>query len=64
MLYEVITVLVNRVFPDSPASAGGLRGGDIVIGFHGGRIAGVKEFQKQVAALAPGTPVKMRNNFV
>lgn len=52
-------VLVNRVFPDSPASAGGLRGGDIVIGFHGGRIAGVKEFQKQVAALAPGTQVNM-----
>ncbi len=50
-------VLVNRVFSDSPASAAGLRGGDIVIGFHGARIAGVKEFQKQVATLAPGTPV-------
>ena len=52
-------VLVNRVFPDSPASAGGLRGGDIVIAFHGAKISGVKEFQKQVAALSPGTSVGM-----
>lgn len=52
-------VLVNRVFPDGPASAGGLRGGDIVIAFHGAKISGVKEFQKQVAAVSPGTSVRM-----
>ncbi|GAB4363959.1 MAG: DegQ family serine endoprotease [Deltaproteobacteria bacterium] len=52
-------ILVNRIFPDSPAAAAGLRGGDIVIGFQGARVTGLKEFQKRVAALAPGTPVTL-----
>ena len=52
-------VLVNRVFPDSPASAGGLRGGDIVIAFNGASVKGVKEFQKQVASASPGDPVTL-----
>ncbi len=52
-------VLVNRVFADSPAKSAGLRGGDIVIALGGGRVAGVKEFQKQVAAVAPGTAVTL-----
>ncbi len=52
-------VLVNRVFPDSPAKAAGLRGGDIMIALGGVRVGGVKEFQKQVAAVAPGTPVTL-----
>ncbi len=52
-------VLVNRVFPDSPATAAGLRGGDIMIALGGVRVNGVKEFQKQVAAVAPGTAVTL-----
>ncbi len=52
-------VLVNRVFPDSPAKAAGLRGGDIMIALGGVPVGGVKEFQKQVAAVAPGTPVPL-----
>jgi len=52
-------VLVNRVFADSPAKAAGLRGGDIMIALGGVRVGGVKEFQKQVAAVTPGTPVTL-----
>ncbi len=52
-------VLVNRVVPDSPARAAGLRGGDILIALGGVRVSGVKEFQKQVAAVAPGTSVTL-----
>jgi Do/DeqQ family serine protease len=50
-------VLINRVIPGSPSSAAGLRGGDIVISFGGARVAGVKEFQKMVAGVSPGTGV-------
>ncbi|HEU5360234.1 MAG TPA: Do family serine endopeptidase [Candidatus Deferrimicrobiaceae bacterium] len=50
-------VLVNRVIPESPAAAGGMRGGDIVIAFGGSRVAGVKEFQKRVAGVSPGSEV-------
>ena len=52
-------VVVNRVLPGSPADAGGLRGGDIVISFSGKRVAGVKEFQKMVAGVSPGSSVPM-----
>ncbi len=52
-------VLVNRVVPDSPAKSAGLRGGDIMIALGGTRVGGVKEFQKQVAAVAPGTAVTL-----
>jgi Do/DeqQ family serine protease len=52
-------VLVNRVVPESPASAGGLRRGDIVISFGGTRVAGVKEFQKMVAGVSPGSDVAL-----
>jgi serine protease Do/serine protease DegQ len=48
-------VLINRVFPESPAASAGLRGGDIVIAFGGTRVAGVKEFQKAVAGVSPGS---------
>src|SRR3989337_1227793 len=50
-------VLVNRVFPGSPAGSAGLRGGDIVISFGGTRVGGVKEFQKAVEGISPGTDV-------
>lgn len=52
-------VLVNRVFPKSPASAAGLRGGDVVIAFDGAAVPGVKEFQKQVAGVSPGSAARL-----
>jgi serine protease Do len=48
-------VLINRVFPGSPAASAGLRGGDIVIALGRSRVAGVKEFQKSVAGVSPGS---------
>ena len=52
-------VLVNRVFPDSPAGSAGLRRGDIMITLAGVRLSGVKEFQKQIAAAEPGSTVTL-----
>jgi serine protease Do len=52
-------VLVNRVVSGSPAAAGGLRRGDIVISCGGERVVGVKEFQKMVAGLTPGKNVAL-----
>ncbi|MBI5420259.1 MAG: Do family serine endopeptidase [Deltaproteobacteria bacterium] len=52
-------ILVNRVSPRSPAEKGGLRGGDIITVFGGKPTAGVKEFQKQVAATPPGSAVSL-----
>jgi serine protease Do len=52
-------ILVSRVVPRSPADKGGLRGGDIITSFRGKPVSGVKEFQKQVTAAAPGGAVAM-----
>jgi serine protease Do len=52
-------VVVNRVFPGSPAEESGLRGGDIVIGLEGKPVTGVTEFQRQVSSLAPGSTVSL-----
>lgn len=52
-------VLVNRVVPDSPAASSGLGIGDIVISFGGKPVTGVKEFQKMVAGLSPGSQVML-----
>jgi len=52
-------ILVNRVVPGSPAEKGGLRMGDILVAYGKSRVAGVKEFQKQVAATEPGTAVAL-----
>jgi Do/DeqQ family serine protease len=52
-------ILVNRVVPGSPAEKGGLRMGDILVSYGKSRLAGVKEFQKLVAATEPGTSVSL-----
>jgi Do/DeqQ family serine protease len=52
-------ILVNLVVPRSPADKGGMRGGDIITSFGGKPVAGVKEFQKQVASSPPGSAVSL-----
>ncbi|MCL5884805.1 MAG: Do family serine endopeptidase [Deltaproteobacteria bacterium] len=52
-------LLVNRVFPGSPAESAGLRDGDILIGLAGKAVAGVREFQRQIAAVRPGSAVEL-----
>jgi serine protease Do len=47
-------VLVADVMKDSPAEAAGLKPGDIIVEFNGGRITDVTELQKRVAAVEPG----------
>ncbi len=49
-------VLINRIFPGSPAASAGLRVGDVVIAFGERQVTGVKEFQKVVAGVSPGFP--------
>ena len=49
-------VLVADVMKESPAEAAGLRAGDIIVEFDGGRIKDVVELQRRVAAVAPGPP--------
>jgi serine protease Do/serine protease DegQ len=52
-------ILVNRVVPGSPAERIGLRTGDILVAFGKTHLAGVKEFQRQIASTAPGTAVPL-----
>lgn len=47
--------LVADVSPDSPAAKGGLKTGDIIIGFNGQPIENVGELAPRVARVKPGT---------
>ena len=62
---EATGVMLNLVVPESPADRAGLRPGDIVTHFDGRPVEAEKEedlgnFQRQVARVAPGTPVEVR----
>ena len=52
-------VLVADVMKESPAEAAGLRAGDIIVEFDGGRIKDVVELQRRVAAVEPGRPTPL-----
>ncbi len=52
-------VLVNRIYPKSPAASSGLKGGDIIVACEGTPVAGVKEFQKQIVGSPPGKTVRL-----
>jgi serine protease Do len=46
--------LVAETQPNSPASAAGIRSGDVILGIDGGRIDGPRDLARKVAALGPG----------
>src|SRR5262249_16302554 len=52
-------VLVSDVMKDSPAQAGGLKPGDIIVEFAGGPVKDVTDLQKKVAAVEPGKPTAL-----
>ena len=49
-------VLVSDVMAGSPAEAGGMKPGDIIVEFAGAPIKDVTDLQKRVAAVEPGRP--------
>jgi serine protease Do len=46
--------LVAEAQPDSPATAAGIKSGDVILGIDGERIDGPRDLAKRVAALGPG----------
>ena len=46
--------LVAEAQPDSPASAAGIKSGDVILGIDGDRIDGPRDLARKVAALGPG----------
>src|SRR6202047_1894497 len=46
--------LVAETQPNSPASAAGIKSGDVILGIDGGRIDGPRDLARKVAALGPG----------
>jgi S1-C subfamily serine protease len=50
---------IRRVFPGSPAAAGGMRDGDIVVGFAGNLVSDFASLQRYVEEQDPGNKVKI-----
>jgi serine protease Do len=51
--------LVAEAQPNSPASAAGLKSGDVILGIDGERIDGPRDLARKVAALGPGKTVNL-----
>jgi serine protease Do len=52
-------VLVAGIEPDSPASQGGIKQGDIIVEYQGQKISDLGSFRSRVATTAPGTTVSI-----
>jgi serine protease Do len=53
------TVVVARVFPDTPAAQAGLQPQDVILRYQGEKVADMNDFRSRVAATAPGTKVEL-----
>jgi len=58
-LKDASGAIVAQVSPDSPASKGGLKQGDVIIEVNGQKIADASSLQIVVSEMTPGTAVKM-----
>lgn len=52
-------VIIGRVVEDSPAEKGGIKEGDIIVGFNGKKVESMEQFRFAVAATAPNSKVKV-----
>jgi serine protease Do len=56
-LHDASGAIVAQVTPDSPASSGGLRTGDVITGINGQKISNGSDLQVTVSEMRPGTKV-------
>jgi serine protease Do len=52
-------VLIGNVAPDTPAAKAGLHQGDVIVGLNGNPTTDRNTFRNSIAAMAPGTNVKL-----
>lgn len=52
-------LLVNRLTPASPLAKAGLQESDLIVALNGEPVGKVREFQDEIDATGPGTPIKL-----
>lgn len=58
-LKDASGAIVAQVTPDSPASRGGLKQGDVIVQANGDKIVNASALQVVVSEMTPGTPLKL-----
>ncbi len=58
-LSEAEGALVSQVTQNSPASAAGIKTGDVIVGYDGKKVKDTRQLRNWVAATAPGTRVRI-----
>ncbi len=58
-LKEASGAIVSQVSPDSPASKGGLKQGDVVTEVNGQKVANSSGLQVAISQMSPGAPLKL-----
>ena len=53
-------VIISKVLDDSPAEKGGLKEGDIIVGFNSEKVENMERFRFSVAGTAPNSKIKVK----